>query len=149
MQPLPSRALVSADHTVSFPLNISESRRTATGRFVGALSGGGVHHIAFTSADLVQTAAQLRAAGAHLLDIPENYYVDLDARLLLSADTLATLQHNDLLYDEDAYGQFRQVYTATFDERFFFVTAQHEKSSLGRTPRKTSTKPSQTDRPCL
>ncbi|TDE85250.1 bifunctional sugar phosphate isomerase/epimerase/4-hydroxyphenylpyruvate dioxygenase family protein [Deinococcus sp. S9] len=121
-----SRALVSADHTVSFPLNISESRRTATGRFVGALSGGGVHHIAFTSADLVQTAAQLRAAGAHLLDIPENYYVDLDARLLLSADTLATLQHNDLLYDEDAYGQFRQVYTATFDERFFFEVVQRD-----------------------
>ena len=29
------------------------------------------------------------------------------------------------------------------------VTAQHEKWSLGKTPRKTSTKPVQTDRPCF
>ena len=29
------------------------------------------------------------------------------------------------------------------------VTAQHEKSSLGKTPRKTSTKPVQTDTPCF
>ena len=29
------------------------------------------------------------------------------------------------------------------------VTTQHEKSSLGKTPRKTSTKPVQTDKPCF
>lgn len=121
-----SRAMVSGNRSVAFPLNISESRRTATGRFVNALSGGGVHHVAFTSGDLTATAAALAARAAPLLDIPDNYYEDLDIRVLLPDGALPTLQRHHLLYDQDAHGEFRQVYTDTFDERFFFEIVQRD-----------------------
>ncbi|WP_216322309.1 bifunctional sugar phosphate isomerase/epimerase/4-hydroxyphenylpyruvate dioxygenase family protein [Deinococcus aestuarii] len=121
-----SRALVSRDRRVSFPLNVSESRRTATGRFVNALSGAGVHHIAFTTDDLRQTAAALDPGAAELLDIPGNYYDDLGVRFLLPDEELLTLRHLNLLYDQDGAGQFRQVYTNTFEDRFFFEVVQRD-----------------------
>ena len=119
-----SRALVSAGRRVSFPLNVSESRRTATGRFVNALSGGGVHHIALTTASLQDTLPHLK--NANLLDIPANYYDDLEVRLPLPDGLLDTLRGSGLLYDQDAHGEFRQVFTGTFDERFFFEIVQRD-----------------------
>ncbi|UQN10254.1 bifunctional sugar phosphate isomerase/epimerase/4-hydroxyphenylpyruvate dioxygenase family protein [Deinococcus sp. QL22] len=121
-----SRAMVSPNRRISFPLNISESRRTATGRFVNALSGAGVHHIAFTTADLPQTVTALDAAAAELLEIPDNYYDDLDVRYLLPPRDLDILRGLHLLYDQDASGEFRQLYTHTFDDRFFFEVVQRD-----------------------
>jgi 4-hydroxyphenylpyruvate dioxygenase len=115
-----SRTMISPEGSVRLPLNISESRQTATGRFVTTFAGAGVHHIAFATTDILHTLGQLTARGAQTLPIPANYYEDLSAKWGLDDARLAQLQHANLLYDRDDEGEFLHAYTDTFDDRFFF-----------------------------
>ncbi|MBV9653360.1 MAG: sugar phosphate isomerase/epimerase and 4-hydroxyphenylpyruvate domain-containing protein [Acetobacteraceae bacterium] len=119
-----SRAMVSADGRVRLALNISESRETATGRFVSAFAGAGVHHIAFATADAALTLERMEQLGAPILRIPENYYDDLAARWGLDDPTLARLQADNLLFDRADGGEFRHAYTDAFEERFFFEAVE-------------------------
>ena len=115
-----SRAMVSRDGTLRLPLNVSESRETATGRFLSAFAGAGVHHVAFATADIGRSVAALAAAGAPMLPIPANYYDDLAARFDLDDQRLGMLQRRNILYDRDEGGEFFQAYTGSFQDRFFF-----------------------------
>ncbi|MBB6405493.1 bifunctional sugar phosphate isomerase/epimerase/4-hydroxyphenylpyruvate dioxygenase family protein [Arthrobacter sp. AZCC_0090] len=76
-------------------------------------------HIAFAVDDLVATARAAQARGLDFLQIPANYYEDLDARFALEPAFLATLKELNLLYDRDANGEFLHFYTATVGSVFF------------------------------
>ncbi|GGJ29941.1 bifunctional sugar phosphate isomerase/epimerase/4-hydroxyphenylpyruvate dioxygenase family protein [Paenarthrobacter histidinolovorans] len=76
-------------------------------------------HIAFAVDDLVATARSARDRGLEFLQIPANYYEDLEARFDLEPGFLATLQELNLLYDRDANGEFLHFYTATVGSVFF------------------------------
>ena len=115
-----SRAVSSVDGSIRLPLNISDSRETATGRFVSQFFGAGVHHMALATTDIIATVQSWTARGAQMLAIPENYYDDLGAKFGLDDTLLATLRAHNLLYDQDSAGTFLQAYTAQFDDRFFF-----------------------------
>lgn len=79
----------------------------------------GAEHIAFAVDDLVATARAAKARGLDFLQIPDNYYEDLDARFGLDQAFLATLRELNLLYDRDADGEFLHFYTATVGSVFF------------------------------
>ena len=119
-----SRAMSDPAGTVRLPLNISESGKTGTGRFVSAYAGAGVHHIAFATRDAAATVAHAQARGAPIMPIPANYYDDIAARFGLPDAALADLQAHALLYDRDDAGTFRQAYTDPFEDRFFFEFAE-------------------------
>jgi 4-hydroxyphenylpyruvate dioxygenase len=119
-----SRAMVTLDHTIRLPLNISESRETTTGRFLTTFSGAGVQHIAFDSPDIYHGIAQLTSRGARLLPIPANYYDDIAARWDLPDEQIAQLKAHNILFDRDANGDFLHAYTDPFDDRFFFEIVQ-------------------------
>jgi 4-hydroxyphenylpyruvate dioxygenase len=119
-----SRTMVSADRTVRLPLNVSESRQTATGRFLTTHAGAGVHHIALATDDIVMALEQASARGARILGIPANYYDDIGAKWGLSDERLESLRRLNLLYDQDDSGEFLHAYTDTFDGRFFFEFVQ-------------------------
>ncbi|MEV7574000.1 TIM barrel protein [Pseudarthrobacter sp. NPDC089323] len=76
-------------------------------------------HIALAVEDLVATAREARRRGLEFLQIPANYYEDLDARFDLEPGFLATLRELNLLYDRDADGEFLHFYTATVGSVFF------------------------------
>ncbi len=130
-----SRAMVSPDGTVRLPLSISESRETATGRFVTAAAGAGVHHVAFATGDACRAAAGMMRQGAPLLLIPENYYDDLAARWGLDDAALDGLRAGHLLYDRGdeaaGGGEFLHGYTLAFAGRFFFEIAERRGSYKG------------------
>jgi 4-hydroxyphenylpyruvate dioxygenase len=119
-----SRAVASLNRTLRFALNASESRNTATARSVLASAGAGVHHIALESTDIFATAEKLRRTGLALLPVPGNYYDDLDARLGLSADFVDRLRRGGILYDKVGEGEFFQLYTEPFEDRFYFEVVQ-------------------------
>jgi 4-hydroxyphenylpyruvate dioxygenase len=113
-----SRAMSDPSGRVRMPLNVSESRQTATGRFVSAIAGAGVHHIAFSTKDALAAVA---TRGAPMLAIPDNYYEDLAARFGLEDEAVAALEQANLLYDRDAQGgEFLHAYSVAFEDRFFF-----------------------------
>ena len=126
-----SRALISPGQKVRLVLNASESRATATGRFVSAYAGAGVHHVAFSASDIERTAEQWQARHARSLAMPRNYYDDLSARWGLDAATLAALQRHGLLYDRDGAGEFWHLYTDAFHDRFFFEAVQRSGGYTG------------------
>jgi 4-hydroxyphenylpyruvate dioxygenase len=81
-------------------------------------------HVAFATDDLFGALSRLRELGAPLLQIPENYYADLDARVELPPDTLNALQTANALYDHDANGAFLHAYTEIITGQVFFEIVQ-------------------------
>ncbi|SCK08862.1 bifunctional sugar phosphate isomerase/epimerase/4-hydroxyphenylpyruvate dioxygenase family protein [Vogesella sp. LIG4] len=120
-----SRVVRSADSSIRIPLNISENRNTAIARSVSTYKGSGLQHVAFSTADIFAAVSQARAGGVPLLDIQDNYYDDLLARFNLDDDFVERLRSHNVLYDRDAQGgEFLHVYSAPFEERFFFEIVQ-------------------------
>lgn len=116
-----SVVLENPDRSLSLVLNGSQSQHTAAARFLTESFGSGVQHIAFRTQDIFATAARLAAAGLDPLPVPDNYYDDLDARFALEEGLLERLRAHDVLYDRDGEGgEFFQIFTRTFDDRFFF-----------------------------
>jgi len=115
-----SQVVQNADGTLRIALNASQSQQTQSSRFLTHYFGSGVQHIAFATNDIVKTVEQLRANGVETLSIPENYYDDLEARADLSAERLDILRKHDILYDRDEAGEYRQAYTHSFHDLFFF-----------------------------
>jgi 3-dehydroshikimate dehydratase len=119
-----SQVVRSPDGAVRLVLNGSQSARTQSSRFLNEAFGSGVQHIAFQTEDIFATVGRLRANGVALLDIPENYYDDLEARTGLSDAEITRLRSLNILYDRDGAAEYFQVYTATFEDRFFFEIVQ-------------------------
>jgi 4-hydroxyphenylpyruvate dioxygenase len=119
-----SRAMVSPGQHVRIPLNVSESGRTTTGRFVAAYAGSGVHHIALRAERIEPALEVIDRNLAAMLHVPANYYDDVAARLAPGDVLLGRLQRLGVLYDRDAHGEFLHAYTEPFHERFFFELVQ-------------------------
>ena len=119
-----SQALINSNQGLRVILNGSSAARTMSSRFINEFFGSGVQHVAFSCADIFVTVADMRARGAQFLKIPENYYDDIEAKYDLDAGTMAALRDNQILYDREGDGEFFQIYTHTFDERFFFEIVQ-------------------------
>jgi 4-hydroxyphenylpyruvate dioxygenase len=119
-----SKAVSNRERTVRFPLNISESRNTATARSVTTYAGAGVNHIALSTGDIFAAAQTMRAAGASILPIPDNYYDDVAARFQLDDELVSRMRDLDILYDRAPDGEFFQFYTVPFEDRFFFEIVQ-------------------------
>jgi 4-hydroxyphenylpyruvate dioxygenase len=81
-------------------------------------------HVAFATDDALAVARAARAAGTPLIDIPDNYYDDLDARLAPPASLLEDLRALGVLYDRDADGEFLHFYTEILGGRVFFEVVQ-------------------------
>ena len=119
-----SQALINGNQGLRVILNGSSATRTLSSRFINEFFGSGVQHIAFSCIDIFATVADMRARGADFLKIPDNYYDDIEAKYDLDAATMAALRDNQILYDREGDGEFFQIYTHTFDERFFFEIVQ-------------------------
>ncbi|MBV8394436.1 MAG: VOC family protein, partial [Alphaproteobacteria bacterium] len=115
-----SQVIEAADGALRFVLNASQSQRTQSSKFLSELFGSGVQHIAFATDDLLATVTRLEKNGVRLLAIPENYYDDLEAKTDLTPDQLMALRNHNVLYDREGGAEYLQVYTQTFDQRFFF-----------------------------
>ncbi|UZE50770.1 bifunctional sugar phosphate isomerase/epimerase/4-hydroxyphenylpyruvate dioxygenase family protein [Rhodopseudomonas sp. P2A-2r] len=115
-----SQALINASQTLRVVLNGSSATRTLSNRFISEFFGSGVQHIAFSCEDIFAAVAEMRARGASFLKIPENYYADIEAKYGLDTATMTLLRDNQILYEREGDGEFFQIYTHAFDERFFF-----------------------------
>jgi 4-hydroxyphenylpyruvate dioxygenase len=115
-----SQALINAGESLRVVLNGSSATRTLSARFIHEFFGSGVQHVAFSCNDILSAVAAMRARGADFLKIPDNYYDDIEAKYGLDDATMAALRQNQILYDREGEGEFFQIYTHAFDDRFFF-----------------------------
>lgn len=112
-------------------LNGAEARRTLAGRFVEETFGASVQHVAFATADIFATAATLARLGFPTLQIGANYYDDVAARFGLDPALVARMRAANVLYDEDAGGQFFQLYSAPRAGGFFIEIVQRQGNYQG------------------
>lgn len=112
-------------------LNGAEARRTLAGRFIEESLGSSVQHIAFAAPDLFATAAALEAKGFPVLHIGANYYDDVAARFGLDGALVDRLRRANIMYDEDAGGQFFQLYSTPRADGFFFEIVQRQGNYQG------------------
>ncbi|GAA1804369.1 sugar phosphate isomerase/epimerase and 4-hydroxyphenylpyruvate domain-containing protein [Planosporangium flavigriseum] len=114
-----SRAVADPSHQVRIALSVALLRR---GDWAPGVPDP--QHISFVTDDAIASARAMRALGAPLLEIPDNYYDDLDARLNLPADLLAALREYSVLYDRDEHGELLHFYTEVLGSRVFFEVVQ-------------------------
>ena len=115
-----SQVLQNREGSLRLVLNASTATQTMSSRFLSEFFGAGVQHIAFGCDDIFKAVSAVRAAGATFLKIPDNYYDDIDSRYELDPSQLRSMKENGILYDRNDEGEFFQVYTHAFEERFFF-----------------------------
>jgi 3-dehydroshikimate dehydratase len=77
----------------------------------GAAHPRGVTQVAFRCDDVASAVASLRSSGVRLMQVPDNYYVDLDARFDLPRDVIEHLREHQLLYDRLGDGELLHAFT--------------------------------------
>jgi 4-hydroxyphenylpyruvate dioxygenase len=125
-----SRVISSPDGSVRIPLNIAEGGSTGVSRFIDSSGGGGIQQIALSTVDLFTFVEAARERGVRFLDIPDNYYDDIEARYDLPADTLDRMRELKILYDRTQNGEFFHIYTSMFEDRFFFEILERRNYDL-------------------
>lgn len=121
-----SQVMQTSDQSVCITLNSFAAQGTVSNRVLAEYAGTGVHHIAFDAPDIFAVAEALAAAGVPTMPVPENYYPDLAARFALTTKTLARMQAHGILYDEDSFGRFFQMYPKPFRYRFAFEIVRRQ-----------------------
>jgi 4-hydroxyphenylpyruvate dioxygenase len=126
-----SRVVQARDGAVRIALNGALGHRTMSARFLSEFFGSGVQHVAFSTNDIFATAERLVRNGVDLLPIPPNYYDDVAARFGLRSETIERLRTRSILYDRDGSGEYLQIYTPPFAERFFFEIVERRGGYAG------------------
>lgn len=78
-------------------------------------------HIAFATSDVLALARAARERGFTPLDIPANYYDDVEARYQLEPAVLDELRELNVMYDRDESGEFLHFYTQPIGTVFLEV----------------------------
>ncbi|TCC50592.1 hypothetical protein E0H75_10300 [Kribbella capetownensis] len=120
------RTASDPDHRVRINLNTAPLRRGDWGPTVP-----NPQHVAFSTDDAVAAARAMRELGVPLLKLPDNYYDDLDARVLLPPQLLATMREHSILYDRDEHGEYLHFSTEIVGGRLFFEVVQRTGSYEG------------------
>ncbi len=109
---LRSIALRPASGDLRIVLNVTEASAQAP-------HPHGVTQVAFRCHDVSSVVDDLRSRGVPFMSVPDNYYVDLDARFRLSPDFLERLRDQQLLYDRIGEGQLLHAYTDVLIPGFY------------------------------
>jgi 4-hydroxyphenylpyruvate dioxygenase len=115
-----SQAVESGNRALRITLNGSMGAQTLSSRFLHHYMGAGVQHIAFETADIFAAVEAARENGLELLEIPRNYYDDVESKFGLAPELVERLAENGILYDRDGAAEYFQFYSRAFAKRVFF-----------------------------
>jgi len=115
-----SQAVEAPDKAFRVTLNGSMAAQTLSSRFIHNYMGAGVQHLAFSTPDVFAAAEAAQANGLGMLEIPRNYYDDLEARFGLDPDLIDRMAALNILYDRDGEAEYFQFYSRAFAKRVFF-----------------------------
>jgi 4-hydroxyphenylpyruvate dioxygenase len=108
---LRSRALRPPDGAARLVVNVEEG--------AGVARSAGINQVAFACTDLLAEVRRLRERGVALVEVPDNYYVDLAGRFPLSPSRVQELREHRVLYDRVGDGELLHVYTDVLSTGFY------------------------------
>lgn len=109
---LRSLALRPREGDLRIVLNVSEASTQAS-------QPHGVTQVAFRCDDVAAAVEHLRSRGVPFMHVPDNYYVDLDARFRLERELIEELRDHQLMYDRIGGGELLHAYTGILATGFY------------------------------
>ena len=119
-----SQVFESTNKNVAFTINSTGARRTVASQTLEKYAGSGVNHIAFRTKNIFEIAEQMQHLSVEIMDVTDNYYDDISSRFDLAAEDINHLKRLHILYDEDEFGSFFQIFTKLIYGRFCFEIVQ-------------------------
>ena len=116
---LMSKVVWDGSGVIKMPINepADGRRRSQIEEYIDFYGGGGVQHLAISTADLVETVTDLKSRGLMLMKVPDTYYEGLGDRIPdLDAD-LDQLKALNILVDQDEDGHLLQIFTRMLQDR--------------------------------
>ena len=125
-----SRVVQNASGTVIFVLiEPAEGKRTSQiQEYLNYNGGSGVHHVACSTDDIVETVQMLRDNGVEFTTTPATYYETVEERVGKIDEDLATLRGQNILVDCDSHGYLMQIFSRPVQSRptVFFEIIQRK-----------------------
>lgn len=90
--------------------------------------GSGVHHVACSTDDIIETVQMLRDNGVEFTTTPATYYETVEERVGKIEEDLATLREQNILVDCDSHGYLMQIFSRPVQSRptVFFEIIQRK-----------------------
>jgi 4-hydroxyphenylpyruvate dioxygenase len=126
-----SQVIESTDAALRLTLNGAENARTLAGHFMSKSFGSSIQHLALATDDILSFAERTEALGFQALDVPPNYYDDVEARFGLEPEEIERLRRHRILYDRDESGEYLQMYSRAYGDGFFFEIIERRGAYAG------------------
>lgn len=137
---LRSTVVSNEEETIKMPINEPAPglMKSQIEDFLEYNNGAGVQHMALLTNDIITTVSSLRMRGVEFLDIPEQYYEKLEARLKLNHREIDTdmnkLKELKILLDFDEKGYLLQIFTKPIMSKptlFLEIIERHNFNGFG------------------
>ncbi len=127
---LMSKVMENGTGKCKFPINepAEGKRKSQIEEYLDYHYGGGVQHIAMTTANIYETVTELRRRDIDFLRIPDTYYKYMKERVGDVGEDWDQLQELGILLDKDEDGYLLQIFTQPMQDRptlFFEVIQRH------------------------
>jgi len=127
---LVTRVTSNLNSVVQFPIiqPVDGEWKSQIQEFLDYNKGPGIQHIALTSSDIIKTAKLLKDSKVGILEIPDNYYSDLEHELPELSDLASELKKYNIMVDKENDGYLFQFFTTPLSDRptFFIEIIQRE-----------------------
>ena len=133
---LMSKVMSNGNGYVKFPINepAEGKKKSQVEEYLDFYGDSGVQHVAVATNDIVDTVRKLQDRGVEFLNIPTNYYDDLEARVGKIDEDVEPLKELGILVDRDDEGYLLQIFTKPVEDRptlFFEIIQRKGAKSFG------------------
>jgi 4-hydroxyphenylpyruvate dioxygenase len=133
---LMSKVVTDGSGRIKFPINepAEGKRKSQIEEYIDFYKGAGAQHIAMATRDIVSCVGRLRDRGVEFLNIPEEYYDEVPARIGEIKEDIDDLRRLGILVDRDDEGYLLQIFTKPIGDRptvFFEIIERHGARGFG------------------
>ncbi|OUS25047.1 4-hydroxyphenylpyruvate dioxygenase [Gammaproteobacteria bacterium 45_16_T64] len=123
-----SRAMTSPCGKIRIPINESADDNSQIEEYLQEYNGEGIQHIALTTDNIVDTVQRLRSNGIKFMNVPDEYYDQIESRLPGHQQDINRLREQSILIDgHKENGEWKlllQIFTETLIGPIFFEIIQ-------------------------
>lgn len=123
---LTSYALRSPCGRFCIPINEADEKKSQINEYLEEYKGPGVQHLAFLTSDLLASLRELEGSPIQMLDMDDEYYRDVFARVHNVSEDHAEIQRRNVLVDGDEEGYLLQIFTKNLIGPIFIELIQRK-----------------------
>lgn len=121
-----SKVMSMPDRSVMIPINEPSDQKSQIQEYLEEYKGSGIQHIALSTANIIESVAEMQKLGVKFLETPPTYYKMLQDRLPNLTEDVGRLAELKLLADGDPKGYLLQIFTKNVIGPIFFEIIQRK-----------------------